>query len=444
MVTLHGCEEIASPPNPERSSFIVRVGDRLAAVLLGDGVPEPTLTVIRLASAAWLLLASACGGESVGHTPICEATWREIAIPETFALPPAETKAVWINDRLFVLRATGEHVGYPWSVIEYQFPDQFAFAGDGNTPLISPLSALSVAGELTLVSGLNEGGDFAVRYDVSRADWYALPTVDTGGVGWTDVAVDMGGELFLSQRHLETETALPTFFGIAPPWESWRGLAEGSSVPPTLAVWSGSEVIALSSEPSGGGRASSTGGRYDPETDAWAALSELGAPPVRYGATLVWAGEEAIVWGGVDEQGAPVAGARYSPDTNTWDGVTTSGAPAARESHSATAAADRKMIVWGGRGADGWLVDGGVYDAELDRWSALPSSCGPERAAGSSLSWVGGGLVVWGGVPESCADEEAEQCREARERAWYLPAAAAFGEARDPSECACPEPLGQP
>jgi len=42
------------------------------------------------------------------------------------------------------------------------------------------------------------------------------------------------------------------------------------------------------------------GGRYNPSTDSWTAISTSNAPSPRSNHTAVWAGSEMIVWGGFD------------------------------------------------------------------------------------------------------------------------------------------------
>jgi N-acetylneuraminic acid mutarotase len=40
------------------------------------------------------------------------------------------------------------------------------------------------------------------------------------------------------------------------------------------------------------------GGRYNPATNGWTAVTTNGAPTGRYNHTAVWTGSEMIVWGG--------------------------------------------------------------------------------------------------------------------------------------------------
>ena len=54
----------------------------------------------------------------------------------------------------------------------------------------------------------------------------------------------------------------------------------------------------------------STGGRYDPSTDSWAATSTYHVPSGRVHHTAVWTGSEMIVWGGY-HNGQRNTGGRY-------------------------------------------------------------------------------------------------------------------------------------
>lgn len=99
-----------------------------------------------------------------------------------------------------------------------------------------------------------------------------------------------------------------------------------------------------------------TGGRYDPTSNTWTAISTLGAPSARVGHTITWTGLEMIVWGG---DISSVIGARYRPSTNTWKTMTTTGSPSARINHTAVWTGTN-VIVWGGSNGT-TMGDGGQY-----------------------------------------------------------------------------------
>ena len=41
-----------------------------------------------------------------------------------------------------------------------------------------------------------------------------------------------------------------------------------------------------------------TGGRYDPQSDVWAATSTVDVPGARRDHTAVWTGSDMLIWGG--------------------------------------------------------------------------------------------------------------------------------------------------
>ena len=95
-----------------------------------------------------------------------------------------------------------------------------------------------------------------------------------------------------------------------------------------------------------GGTYLNTGGRYDPSTDSWAAISTMNAPAPRGGNTAVWTGSEMIVWGG-DDGFSVNTGGKYNPATDTWTATSTATAPLGRIFHTAVWDGS-EMIVWGG------------------------------------------------------------------------------------------------
>ena len=183
------------------------------------------------------------------------------------------------------------------------------------------------------------------------------------------------------------------------------------------AVWTGSEMIVWGGM-NGSGAALNTGGRYNPETDSWAASSLTTAaganvPSPRREHTAVWTGAEMIVWGGTSDGRAGLGdGGRYSPTTDSW--ASSSGlaagasAPAGRFDHTAVWTGT-EMIVWGGAGPSGtYLNTGGRYDPTTDGWatSALASGAGsgvPSARSRHTAVWTGAEMIVWGG----CANEDA-------------------------------------
>src|SRR5205807_9096420 len=99
------------------------------------------------------------------------------------------------------------------------------------------------------------------------------------------------------------------------------------------AVWTGSKMIVW-----GGiddfGNGLNTGGMYDPTTDTWTATSINHAPSARGGQATVWTGSEMIVWGGADRADSSATllttGGRYNPGTDSWTAISITNAPSGR------------------------------------------------------------------------------------------------------------------
>ena len=160
------------------------------------------------------------------------------------------------------------------------------------------------------------------------------------------------------------------------------------------AVWTGTEMIVW------GSSGDTSGGRYNPSTDTWAATNTINAPEARGGHTAVWTGTEMIVWGGT--QGFPfddlATGGRYNPITDSWIATSLGNAPFGRHSHTAIWTGT-EMIVWGG--AVGFFPSipvntGGRYNPATDTWTATSMTNVPNARSGHTAVWTGTQMIVWG------------------------------------------------
>lgn len=114
---------------------------------------------------------------------------------------------------------------------------------------------------------------------------------------------------------------------------SWKSMATTGAPGPKelpVAAWSGSEFIVW------GGRSNIgnwgqypafTGGRYNPVTDAWAALPTTNQPENAYAAGAAWVCDRMVVWGGNVNTSVTCnvnkAGAMYVPTTDSWTRMAT-------------------------------------------------------------------------------------------------------------------------
>ena len=150
-----------------------------------------------------------------------------------------------------------------------------------------------------------------------------------------------------------------------------------------------------------------TGGRYNPVTNSWTSTSITEVPEGREFATVVWSGNEMIIWGGLifDIFNQPQlldTGGRYNPTTDTWVATTTVGAPDARWKHTAVWANDLEipqMLLWGGEDSDQeYLITGGGYDPVNNSWDSFGAgSTAPKKRVYHTAVWTGAEMIIWGG-----------------------------------------------
>ncbi len=146
-----------------------------------------------------------------------------------------------------------------------------------------------------------------------------------------------------------------------------------------------------------------TGGRYDPATDAWQAMSTEGAPERRYQHHFLWLGDKAMVWAGFTGlEGWHRDGAFYHPDTDTWTPVGVDDqAPTLRSDERAVWTGE-KVVVYGGWDEVAnniYRDDGASYDPETDSWTAIDGTVpGAPRMRGEhTMVWTGEEVLIWGG-----------------------------------------------
>lgn len=242
-------------------------------------------------------------------------------------------------------------------------------------------------------SSSNTGG----RYDPANDSWQPITVLNAPGARSNHTAIWTGSEMIVWGG-----TAGAGNGGrYSPAGDSWSALATANSPPMTqlhTAVWTGDRMIVWGGDPY-----RNNGGIYDPVSDGWQATSLVNAPLGRSMHSAVWTGTEMIVWGGTTSTGGMSgrtnSGGRYNPATDTWTAMSTSGAPEPREHHAAVWTGTR-MIVWGGFGTE-LLNTGGIYDPATDTWEATQVADAPPRRSNHTAIWSGSHMIVWGGSGSS-------------------------------------------
>ena len=226
------------------------------------------------------------------------------------------------------------------------FPPAWLDVGDGDT-------AAAPAGRMVLVGGLT--GQHAIYDPVGNS----LTPVSTVGAPQDLPRRGEGGSVWTGE-----ETLL---------W-CW-GLTSDGAVPPTMR------------------RVHKH--RYNPATDTWSSISEVGAPDLLWAAS-VWTGHEMVVWGIRRAADGTLVGdgGRYDPLTDRWTPMSQEGAPSP---HSISMIfTGREVIVWGGTGTNN-LGTGARYDPVADSWSPVTTEGAPPNTAGGTAVWADGVMLLYGG-----------------------------------------------
>ncbi len=182
----------------------------------------------------------------------------------------------------------------------------------------------------------------------------------------------------------------------------WQDISLTDSPSPRMgssAVWTGHEIIVWGGFETSEQSDLGDGGRLDPRTNQWRAMSAVGAPSPRRFHIAAWTGREMIVWGGaplVESEGGRI----YDPMADSWRPMSAIGAPSAR-TRPAAIWTGRELIVWGGRGASSDLDDGGIYDPLTDRWRPISMTNAPSARDYPDAVWTGCEMIVWGGSRSS-------------------------------------------
>jgi len=136
---------------------------------------------------------------------------------------------------------------------------------------------------------------------------------------------------------------------------------------------------------------------FDPKTQQWRAMNNVGQPAARYAHNCVWTGKKMLVWGGSVQFFAVSNGAAYDPGTDSWSPIDDVNSPLATIGE-ASYWSGKYLMVWGGREGESNLVQvGGLYDPESNKWQFTTLQGAPSPRWGVSLSGTGEKVYFFGG-----------------------------------------------
>ena len=151
----------------------------------------------------------------------------------------------------------------------------------------------------------------------------------------------------------------------------------------------------------------SSGEVYDPATDSWSAIADMGFATGRTDHTAVAVGGSIYVMGGDNGGSALSSCLVYSVASNSWsssDSWNIASMPTTRRNHAA-AALGAKIYIVGGNGRPSLDGLAAVYDTVANTWSSV-ASMGASRDYGPAAAFVGSSLVALGGGYPALASAE--------------------------------------
>ncbi len=330
----------------------------------------------------------------------------------TLDTPPGryQHSAVWTGSKMIVWGGTDAALVYLNSGGIYDpVANSWTPTSEISAPPVRSIHTAVWTGSKMIVWGghngstaVNSGG----RYDPVTNQWLATSTAsdpdpqkNPPDARYFHVAVWTGSKMIvwggIGAGYLNTGGRYD------PDGDAWTSTSVGANVPagryaPT-AIWTGSKMVVW------GGSISSdyynTGGRYDPVDDFWASTATTIAPLKRAYATAVWTGSKMIVWGGFSSSGSRWlnSGGVYDPVDDLWAVTSTGSAPSGRSYHTAVWTGS-KMIVWGGD-SNGWFNnDGALYDPVANSWAAMTATNSPSGRTKQTAVWTGSNMILWGGL----------------------------------------------
>ena len=229
-------------------------------------------------------------------------------------------------------------------------------------------------------------------------NWSEVTNIDAPYSGYSYSAVWTGEEVILWSGQVGGGRYDPN----TNQWTSINRQAEYADSDQS-AIWTGSEMIVFGGVVWGAEtNTRAPGGRYDPLNDTWSPVSSIDVPTKRTEHAALWTGSEMIIWGGIKRntwgRAIPInTGGRYNPTSDSWEAMSVVGAPSPRI-HAQAVWTGTELIVWGGtddyyNGSD--FNDGARYNPLTDSWSPLPNINAPESSQHSSAVWTGNEMLIW-------------------------------------------------
>ncbi len=211
--------------------------------------------------------------------------------------------------------------------------------------------------EMIVYGGIDTTGarlNTGARYNPTTNVWTPLSTTNAPSARARHVAVWTGRDMLAWGGESAAGAYRTTGARYNPATDTWAAMAPGGPArSDAVTAWTGSHWLVYGGEglhPMNGSTVVlNDGAAYSPAEDLWVDVpSDVQARSG--GVASAWSGRELILWGG------GVQGRRLNPFTGTWSALTTMGEPSARTGASGVWIGNA-FVVYGGDG----LATGGLY-----------------------------------------------------------------------------------
>jgi len=238
------------------------------------------------------------------------------------------------------------------------------------------------------------------RYSPDRNNWLPMSIDGAPAFRCPGAAVWSGSELLVWGNVTEDGGPPATNGGrYDPAADRWRplsldGAPDCQCLP--LSSWTGSEMLVWGGTTFCDNEADTSGARYDPAADRWQPMSNEGAP--RLGGAAVWAGDEWLVFdNGQESLGSdePTAHA-YEPSADRWRPLAPT--PYALWGMYSVVWAGSQAILWGGLNLEGPVALGALYEPAADAWTTASLVGAPPGSMNHAAIWTGTEMIIWGGT----------------------------------------------
>jgi hypothetical protein len=351
--------------------------------------PEPGSAVwtgtelILLASFAYAPPPSPRPPDGLAYNP-ATARWRALPDP-----PPDQSigggrvGTVWTGKEVILLYATGAPIAYDPDADTWRRsarpPTGFISHAADPAPIWTGAEVLVWDGSnIDDTSGKWIDGGRGAAYNPATDQWRQLPRSPLSNRTWS-IQAWTGRQLLViagscggaGQIRCEDGAA---YDPAANTWTPIPALAGGAIAPEAAAAWTGSELVIWSTTTNNQGRSiGSTASAYNPSSKRWRTLPPAPITPRRL-ASLVWAGDRLLVWGGIQNVGAdklayPDDGAAYDPRSNRWQPLAKAPVPG-RASPLTVWTGDRAIFIGGMNLGDQPRMDRGNIVAITEQGAA--------------------------------------------------------------------------